>query len=327
MQQVFEWQVAHPWSAQHPPEHRHGPRGWVLGAFLTGVMEAYRGTGDVRYRDHARRVAEQNEWQLGARWKHADDHVIGQTYLELHQEDSASSPIEAVRLTLDRLVDDPAPGRETWWWCDALYMAPPTLAKLAQVTGDRRYLEALDRLFWDSHAALYDPAEQLFYRDHRFFAPADGRKVFWSRGNGWVLAGLARLLAALPANHATRPRYEHLFREMAARLVALQPADGLWRADLLRPTGDHGEASGSAFYCFALAWGLNQGVLKGERYRSAVERAWAALVSCVDDEGRLGWVQPIGFAPEAYDATTWQEYGAGAFLAAGAEVMRLAPRP
>lgn len=323
MRRVFDWQVAHPWSNQQPIEHRWGYRGWVQGAFLTGVMEASRATNDPAYLAYARARSEANGWQLGPRLEHADDHIVGQTYLELHELAPKTSRIESTRATFDELLRKPKSGRELWSWCDALYMSPPTLAKLARVTQEPRYLAALDRLYWDSVEAFYDPAEKLFYRDQRFVSPKEGPKIFWSRGNGWVIAGLARMLDELPKDHPTRDRYRALYRDMAARLVTLQPADGLWRSNLLHPEDQHGEASGSAFFCYALAWGINHGELPAADYRPAVDRTWAALLACVDAEGRFGWVQPIGFAPGAYDATTSQEYGAGAFLAAGSQVMRL----
>ena len=323
MRRVFAWQVAHPWSTQHAPEHRWGTRGWVQGAFLTGVMEAYRATGDEAYVAYARTLAAKNDWQLGARLRHADDHVVGQTYLELHALAPADGQIDSIQRTFDELLAAPVRGDELWWWCDALYMSPPTFAKLSQATGDPRYANAMHRWFWEVYAALYDPEDRLFYRDHRFAFPSDGKKIFWSRGNGWVLAGLARLIDSLPAEHVSLPRYVALFRALAARVVELQPPDGLWRADLLRPEAAHGEASGSGFFCYALAWGINRGHLPEPGYRAAAVRTWEALQDCVDDDGRLGWVQPIGFAPDAYDATTSQEYGAGAFLAAGAQMLPL----
>ena len=326
MRRVFDWQVAHPWSTQQPLTHHHGNRGWVQGAFLTGVMEAYRATGDDAYRHYAEATADANGWQPGARPRHADDHVGGQTYLELYELAPAPHKLEPIKTMLDDLVAAPGAGRELWWWCDALYMCPPTLAKLARITGERRYLDTMDALYWDSYLAFYDPAENLFYRDQRYVFPAEGKKIFWSRGNGWVLAGLARLLDVMPADYPTRPRYVALFQAMAARLVALQPQDGLWRSNLLYPEDQHGEASGSGFFCYALAWGLNHGVLTEAKYRDAVDRTWTALLGCVNPDGLFGWVQPIGHAPGDYDATSSQEYGAGAFLAAGSQVMKLPPR-
>ena len=323
MRKVFDWQLAHPTTAQYPITESKGNRGWVHGAFLTGVMEASRATGDAAYVDYARKDAAASGWQLGPRPDHADDHIVGQTYLELNALAPDPKQIEATKAGIDALVAKPITGRELWWWCDALYMCPPTLAKLATATGDKKYLEALDRWYWDAYVYLYDPEAALFYRDKRYLFPAEGPKVFWSRGNGWVIAGLARLLDALPKDYPLRTKYIALYQAMAAKLIAVQSADGLWRANLLDEAGAHGEASGSAFFCYALAWGINEGILPADKYRPAVDKTWAALLGCVDAEGRLGWVQPIGFAPDHYDATTYQEYGAGAFLAAGGQVMKL----
>jgi rhamnogalacturonyl hydrolase YesR len=323
MRRVFDWQAVHPWSAERPIDHRHGTRGWVFGAFLTGVMEAWRATGDTTYLDFAKNAADTNSWLLGPRETHADDFVIAQTYLELNAAGIPGANPTPTRVGIDRLLTHDITGRKLWWWCDALYMAPPAMVNLARQTGDERYIDAMDRWFWDSYDYLYDPAEKLFYRDDRFFNPPDGRKIFWSRGNGWVLAGIARILDHLPPNHPSRERYVELFREMAARIVELQPADGLWRANLLYPEDKHGEASGSAFFCYAIAWGVDQGILPAAEYRPAAERTWQALQACIAPDGRLGWVQPIGSAPDAYGAETWQEYGTGAFLAAGAQLLRL----
>jgi rhamnogalacturonyl hydrolase YesR len=328
MRRVFDWQIANLWSTAQPVDHRWGMRGWVQGAFLTGVMEAYRATNDPAYLNYARKVANDNSWKLGPRPyqgnDHADDHIIGQTYLELHRLSPADSPIEETRQGIDRVIEKQHTGRKLWWWCDAIYMAPPTFAKLAQITGDKRYLEEMDRLFWDATEYLYDPAEKLYYRDDRFFALRDGKKVFWSRGNGWVIAGLARLLDEIPADHPTRPRYVALYKDMAERIASLQPADGLWRTNVMHPEeAPHGEVSGSAFFCYALAWGINNGILPADQYLPVVLRTWNAMLPAIAEDGRLGWVQPIGSSPDPYSEKTWQEYGAGAFLAAGSQMLKL----
>ena len=65
MRRVFDWQMNNLWSTQQSMEHRWSPRGWVHGAFLTGVMEAYRATGDTAYLEYAQQRAEANDWRLG----------------------------------------------------------------------------------------------------------------------------------------------------------------------------------------------------------------------------------------------------------------------
>jgi len=206
-------------------------------------------------------------------------------------------------------------------------MGPPTFAALTHATGDPRYLVYADAEFWATVRYLEDPKEGLLVRDSRFFSRRGphGEKIFWSRGNGWVYAGLARMLDLLPAGHASRARYEALFRRMSSRLVTLQKPDGYWPISLLSPSeGTPAETSGTAFYTFGLAYGVKTGVLTAARYCAAARRGWAALERSVAADGRLGWVQAIGAAPDAVSADDSQPYGVGAFLLAGTAIYDLA---
>ena len=156
----------------------------------------------------------------------------------------------------------------------------------------------------------------------------NGKKIFWSRGNGWVLGGLALLLDHMPKNYKHRPFYERLFKEMSAKILELQHEDGLWRTSLLCPeTYNHGEVSGSGFYTFALAWGVNNGLLEKVEYTYAAKRAWEALSRCQHEDGRVGWVQNIGAFPEPASESSWQNFGTGAYLLAGSEVLKLIKQP
>jgi rhamnogalacturonyl hydrolase YesR len=318
VKRATDWQLAHP---------RHEPRDWTNAVFFAGVLAADRVVGEAGYLAPLMRVGEEHDWLPGPRLRHADDHAIAQTYLDLFRIERKSRMIEPFREVVDRMMASPPPRRREYqpidyWWCDALFMSPPAIAKLAAVTGESRYLEFMDRLWRETYRLLYDPAEQLFYRDARQVGGA--RKTFWSRGNGWVLAGLARVLEELPAAHASRPFYLGVYREMAARIAALQPADGLWRADLeASPLAAPGETSGTALFCYALAWGIDRGVLDRERYLPVVVDAWAALYGNVDEEGRLGWVQRPGVGPAVTRAEDWEVYGTGAFLLAAEAVLGL----
>jgi rhamnogalacturonyl hydrolase YesR len=223
------------------------------------------------------------------------------------------------------LHDDPA--KPIWWWCDALFMAPPTLARFYKATGKVEYLDYLDREWWTTSALLYDPREHLYFRDSSYFdkREANGRKIFWLRGNGWVMGGLARVLDYMPKNYRTRSKYVAQFREMAAAVANLQDDDGLWRAGLLdRQAYELPEVSGSAFLTYALAWGVNQRILDRKVYVPVVKKAWAGLLARVYSDGRLGSIQPVGAAPGQFKPTSSYVYGVGAFLLAGSEVYRLA---
>ena len=199
---------------------------------------------------------------------------------------------------------------------------------LSAATGDSRYAAYAHAEFKATTDYLYDPKERLFYRDSRFFEQrdADGRKLFWSRGNGWVFAGLARVLTILPLEDPARPMYETLYREMAARLKAIQKADGYWSPALLAdPTRTPPESSGTGFFVYGVAWGVKAGLLAREDYEPVVRAGWTALARAVREDGMLGSVQQVSDRPEQVSPNDTQFYGVGAFLLAGSAVYDLYP--
>ena len=321
MRRVFDWQVAHPVEIDAQNNNL-----WARAALYAGVMSAYRATRDAAYLEQATRWAESRGWKLGDRPRHADDHAPGQTYLEIYLLKRDPAMLAQTKATLDAMLAGPRPGREDWWWCDALFMAPPVLTRLYAATGDRKYLDFLDAMWWDTTDFLFDPSEGLYYRDKNYIGRpnANGKKVFWSRGNGWVMGGTVRVLQHLPKNHPTRGRYVQLLIRMAAAVARVQGDDGLWRPSLLDPTeAPVPETSGTGFFCYALAWGINNGVLDRKTYLPVVRKAWSGLVGHVREDGKLGWVQQIGAAPAKVTAEDNQEYGSGAFLLAGSEMLKL----
>jgi unsaturated rhamnogalacturonyl hydrolase len=319
-----EWQLAHP--SKHPPYD------WTQAPFYIGLNAFAPISHDPqRYRDAARRNGEDNRWRPGLRPLCADDHAITQSYFHLHEIQKDPAIIEPAIRLFDQLVRYPFDESlefenwektwRQWTWCDSLFMSPPALAMAARATGDRRYLDFMHKMWWKVTDYLYDKEEHLYYRDSRFF----GTKTFWSRGNGWVLAGLARVLQFMPANHPERPRYVKLFHEMAPKVASIQSSDGYWRSDLLHPDKTPvPETSGTAFYVYALAWGVNEGLLDRATYEPVIRRGWTALVRAVHPNGMLGYVQRIGDQPGDTSATGTEIYGVGALLLAGSEVHRLA---
>jgi unsaturated rhamnogalacturonyl hydrolase len=328
MTAAADWQLAHP--------SAHEPWDWTQAAFYVGVMALADVSGDLKYREAMRQMGERNQWRPGLRPGHADDYAVIATYAQLYQADKDKRMLAPALALFDFLVSRPYNEPLTWGnrietrelaWCDALFMGPPSLAAVSAVTGDRKYLDLADRLWWKTTDYLYDREERLYYRDSRFFEQREpnGKKVFWSRGNGWVLAGLARMLDDMPADYPARGRYETLFRDMAARVASLQGADGAWRASLLDPGSvPNRETSGTGFFTFAIAWGVNRGLLDRARFEPAARRGWAALVNALHPDGMLGWVQRIGDQPGATSAETTEVYGVGALLLAGREMWRMA---
>ena len=333
MQRVADWQLANP--------ARPATTGWIQAAGEAGIMALAGISGDAKYRDAMLAMGETNDWQLGERLYDADDHCVGQTYAELYFLYRDPKMIAPMREKFDAILAKPsdAPNLdsalpdhkalEQWSWCDSMFMAPPTWVRLYAATGDEKYLDFALTNFWRTTDYLYDKDEHLFFRDSTFFkkTEANGKKVFWARGNGWVMGGLVRILQYLPTNNPDRPRFEQLFKDMAGKILSLQQADGLWRASLLDPDSyPLKEASGSGFFTYALAWGVNQGLLDRAKFEPAIQKAWTALVSCVEADGKLTHVQPVGSNPNpgkfADDSTA--PYGVGAFLLAGSEVYRMA---
>ena len=301
---------------------------WTYAALYPGLIAASATTGDAKYRQAVYDFGKSQNWQLGPRFDHADDQAIAQSYLDLFLEKPEPPEMATVKEHFDKLRSQPfTPGKLTWWWCDALFMAPPAWARLYKTTGDTAYLDTMDRQWWATSEVLYDNSQHLFSRDASFLDKHEknGKKIFWSRGNGWVMAGLVRVLEEMPASYPDRARYVQQFQQMAASVKAVQGGDGLWRPGLLDADAyPLPEVSGSAFFTYALAWGVNQGVLDRATYRPVVERAWKGLVSHIYEDGRLGSIQPIGAAPGDYGPTASYVFGVGAFLLAGSEMDRMA---
>jgi rhamnogalacturonyl hydrolase YesR len=328
MERVADWQLAH-------PSTRPG-NGWVQAAGYTGMSALAEISSSPRFEDALLKMGAQNAWTLGPRIYHADDHCVAQTYAELYFRHHDPAMIGPATQRFDAILAHPTPsGAEfndtdrslNWWWCDGLFMGPPAWLRMWKATGKQAYLDFAVENWWKTSDFLYDKEEHLFFRDASYFQrrEANGKKVFWSRGNGWVFAGLARVLQYLPENHPARPRFEQQFREMAAKLVTVQQPDGFWRSSLLDPENYPAqEESGTGFYCFGLLWGVNHGLLDRATCLPAGLKAWAALLSCVQPDGKLNHVQPIGADPKKFDPNATEPYGVGAFLLAGSEAYRLA---
>lgn len=291
--------------------------GWDSAAMMTGVAALWQRTGEKRYLDAMRAWAEVNTAEYTV--KHTDDVCAGYVYLLLYEETGDKRFLNAVkgmRRFLGRGRRRTVHPTRMHYWQDDLYMVPPTLARLGRVTGDMAHTHAALDFFFKYVKVLRDKKTGLFFHD------AKTRNAFWGRGNGWVLAGMANLLAEIPLGHRGRERLIEIYRVMVKTLARHQDATGLWHADVIdRQKYPDPEESGSALFVYGIAKGLNRGWI-GSEYRSCALRGWAGLTTLVEPSGVVRGIQPPGTGPARGPYGTKGDYGIGAFLLAACEVSR-----
>ncbi len=334
MERVADWQIAHFTDLYSGYEEPHHPLDWTNGALYVGMIKWAAIADDEKYYNWLADIGEKYEWKLHFRKYFADDHTVGQMYLELYRKYQNPNMIEPTKEQFDYIMLHPAKTslrwktpyhQDRWNWCDALFMAPPVWAKLYKITGEQKYLDFMMAEYKTTTDFLFDKKENLYYRDESYMGKLDnGTKIFWSRGNGWVFAGLTNIMNELNPGSTEYKYFLGLYKNMAKKLLEIQTPAGHWSMSLLGqefyPTP---ETSGSSFYIYGLAWGINKGILDRETYGLAVKKGWEAMVSYVTKEGMLGYVQPIGAAPGKAWADKTEVYGTGAFLSAGSEVYKM----
>ncbi len=326
------------------------PAGWMYATFNVGLWHWAQALDSMTHYQTAINLSLLNDFQLGPRIYHADDHAMGDVYLSIFDKFGGQRRIENTVSHLTQVVEQPSSvslefnskdkekfelqHREfidpkctsRWCWADAVFMSPPVMAHLSKTTGDNKYLDFMDKEFWAMTDYLFDEDIQLYLRDSRYFTRKDdqGRLIFWGRGNGWVLAGLARVLEYMPEDYPTRARYLELFKNMSTALLKHQNPDGSWPSSLLEKEKDsHSETSATGLLVFGLAWGINNGVLTDSTYRDAVDKAWHSIVENIEPDGRVGFVQQVAFAPGSAKREDSQLYGSGAVLLAASELHKM----
>ena len=323
LRKVADWQLAR--------SKPYFDRIWTSSVMYAGFLAASEATGDPKYRNAMLDMSRHFDFQMRDRLPNADDVSIGSTYIDLYFTEKRESLLKLSRMELDDLLPlktiKPNDARIPWWWCDALFMAPPVWAKMYKATGERKYLDYIHANWKRTSDALYDKEEHLYARDVSYIDKREpnGKKVFWSRGEGWVMGGIAQTLDFIPADDPQRPFYIQQLREMAAAVAKLQDADGMWHAGLLdAKTWPAPEVSGSALFVYGMAYGVNRGYLDAKVYRPVIERAWKGILKNVYADGRLGNIQQTGAEPAYYRPSSSFNYGVGAFMLAASELKQMA---
>ncbi len=312
---------------------------WTRAVYYEGLMALYAICPDNRYYDYAVRWADFHKWGMrrdDTTTRNADNYCCSQTYIDLYRLEPQPERLRKTIALCDMLVNTPQV--EDWTWIDAIQMGMPVLVKLGTLKNDERYYEkAYEMYVWIRNTlagGLYNEKEGLWWRDKDFVPPykePNGEDCYWSRGNGWVVAALVRVLQELPADAAHRDLYIKDLRTMCKALKACQRTDGFWNVSLHDATNFGGkELSGTALFVYGMAWGINNGLLDHAEYLPVVTKAWNAMVSeAVHKNGFLGYVQGTGKEPKdgqpvTYDSKPdFEDYGTGCFLLAGSEVYKL----
>ncbi len=344
LSKVANWQVNNFTYQETGNLHDYGIDSWTNSVLYIGLWEWAIVSEDIATQKWLENIGSKNNWKIPANFKnypkyqlyHADELCIAQFYLNAYSTLNDSSIITPTIERINWIMNNPQnldmshSNKQSWTWCDALFMAPPVYSKLAQLTKNKSYLDFMDKHFRNTYNHLYDKNENLFFRDDSYFnkTEANGKNIFWGRGNGWVAAGLVNILKTIPLDSELRPFYEEIFSELITKLVSLQSKDGFWHASLLDTSSYPApETSATALITYALAYGINNNILEPKKFLPATTKAWNALTSVIDNNGKLGFVQPIGADPKKVTKDMTAVYGVGAFLLAGTELIKLTETP
>lgn len=327
---------------------------WDPAAYHTGNMEVYKLLKDDKQLDYTRRWAYHNNWSGAteadpSRWKYAnygegkdyvlfgDWQVCFQTYIDLYNLAIANGGTDADNYFMVKRAKEVmhyeaySKKDDYWWWSDALYMVMPVMTKMYKLTGDGQYLDKLYENLLYSDRIMLDQETGLYFRDARYVYPnhksVNGKKDFWARGDGWVLAGLAKVLQDLPKDYKHYKFFVDKFQRLADIVAKTQQKDGYWTRSILDPNHAPGpETSGTAFFAYGIMWGVNNGFLAKKDYKKCIDRAWQYISeTAVQADGKVGYVQPIGdraIPGQTVDANSQANFGVGAVLLAACEYYR-----
>ena len=327
---------------------------WDPAAYHTGNMEVYKLLKDEKQLDYTRRWAYHNNWSGATeadprRWKYAtygegkdfvlfgDWQVCFQTYIDLYNLALANGGTDADNYFMVKRAKEVmhyeaySKNDDYWWWSDALYMVMPVMTKMYKLTGDSQYLDKLYANLLYADRIMLDEETGLYFRDARYVYPkhksVNGKKDFWARGDGWVLAGLAKVLQDMPKDYKHYKFFVDKFQRLADIVAKTQQKEGYWTRSIMDPNHAPGpETSGTAFFTYGILWGVNNGYLAKKDYKKCIDRAWQYISeTAVQADGKVGYVQPIGdraIHGQTVDANSQANFGVGAVLLASCEYYR-----
>lgn len=236
--------------------------------------------------------------------------TIGYPLLLLHQIDPQDRYLEAAELqvgAVDRAPRTTDGGvtqllERTELWIDYSYLLCPFMVKYGVMTGRQ---EATDEGFFQLEVHLkhlWDSGNSL--ARHAWCEVPDHfpQSTFWSRGNGWLAAGLVDMISDAP-EHPSVPNAKAVLVALLARLKNLQDRSGYWR-NVLDDPRDSLETSGTLMFAYAMGRAHELGLVD-ESYGDAAVRAFSVVAGGVKADGAVGGVAvppggsmvPLGVTP------------------------------
>ena len=338
MDKVNTYQLNNPWQEYDD--------NWIRGTYYAGVMACYLATNDEAFLKQSEALCESLKWKVPALsyvkvGGGGNLLTCGQTMIECYFVDKKKYKIENIISHLDNDTLKTPTGQPLTWhyedgrrYVDAIFTGPPTLAMLYKATNDEKYLAWMDHFVWDIYGRLYDDEDNLFYRDFRFRQEATllkktgnsekYKKTIWSRGNGWAIAGIVRILKYLPKDHPSYEKYVMVFKNLAKSLKDCQSEEGFWYPNLADPNDVHlKETSGTSFFIYGLAYGVNNGILDKDEFTPVIKKGWKSVCDEISDEGKVQWGQRVGDRPVNLSKDDSHEYVSGTFLLAASEVYKM----
>lgn len=288
------------WNLEKLREGKAASWNYIDGCMLTALMEMEGLTGDRRYFDFARAVADHFVGEDGSirtfrpEARNLDDINEGRVLFALYGRTGEEKYRRAADFLRARLDEQPRTAEGNFWhkaiypnqvWLDGIYMAQPFYALYEKNFGGGDYSDIVGQIK-NVRARMFSEGKGLYFHGYdasraAFWAdPATGcSKNFWLRSLGWFAVALADLLDILP-DGGDRDSLQGIFAELMANVGRYaDPDTGLyWQVpDQGGREGNYLETSGSAMMAYAMLKGARLGAL-GREYAAKGQRTFDGIM-------------------------------------------------
>lgn len=314
---------------------------WTRSVYYEGLLALYGICPKKAYYDYTLQWCQFHEWtpRNGSQDHDADNYCCSQIYIDMYRLAPSSEKLAQVISNCNMYLN--TPDNSDWWWIDAIQMGMPVFAKLGKTTGNEAYWDKAHQMYMytrDSFdGGMWNAKDGLWWRDMDFNPPyktPQGKQCYWSRGNGWVVAALCRVMDELPEDHLYYKQYKQDLLDMLKSLKGRVREDGTWNCSLDDPEDFGGmEVTGTSLFVYGMAWAVRHGYVKAEEYMPVITKAWNSMIKNAvhQDDGMLGFQQGTGKEPKESQPTLYDkipdfdDFGIGCFLLCGSEVYKLSP--